>query len=118
MYTLSRYRCIAKMFLKSFWNVARVVQQPTLSDMTQYELNFSLLVEQMLSKITDPAYRQMIVEVCCSAIYRFLYIVLETPHEAGSASEPIEDTLVAEGAVNKCHKKTTQMQISCAVWIF
>ena len=32
--------------------------------MTQYELNFSLLVEQMLSKITDPAYRQMIVEVC------------------------------------------------------
>lgn len=37
-------------------------QQPTLSDMTQYELNFSLLVEQMLSKITDPAYRQMIVE--------------------------------------------------------
>ena len=38
-------------------------QQPTLSDMTQYELNFSLLVEQMLSKIVDPAYRQIIVEV-------------------------------------------------------
>jgi phosphorylase kinase alpha/beta subunit len=37
-------------------------QQPTLSDMTQYELNFSLLVEQMLSKIIDPAYRQIIVE--------------------------------------------------------
>jgi len=34
--------------------------------MTQYELNFSLLVEQMLSKITDPAYRQMIVEVLTS----------------------------------------------------
>ena len=31
--------------------------------MTQYELNFSLLVEQMLSKIVAPAYRQMIVEV-------------------------------------------------------
>ncbi len=31
--------------------------------MTQYELNFSLLVEQMLSKIVDPAYRQIIVEV-------------------------------------------------------
>jgi len=43
--------------------VSAGVQQPTLSDMTQYELNFSLLVEQMLSKITDPAYRQMIVEV-------------------------------------------------------
>jgi phosphorylase kinase alpha/beta subunit len=37
-------------------------QQPTLSDMTQYELNFSLLVEQMLSKIVDPAYRQIMVE--------------------------------------------------------
>ena len=34
--------------------------------MTQYELNFSMLVEQMLSKIADPAYRQIIVEV----IYR------------------------------------------------
>ena len=37
-------------------------QQPTLSDMTMYELNFSLLVEQMLSKIVDPAYRQLMVE--------------------------------------------------------
>jgi hypothetical protein len=50
-------------FLKSFvsdmW-----FQQPTLSDMTMYELNFSLLVEQMLSKIADPAYRQIVVEVC------------------------------------------------------
>ena len=38
-------------------------QQPTLSDMTMYELNFSLLVEQMLSKIVEPAYRQIMVEV-------------------------------------------------------
>ena len=30
--------------------------------MTMYELNFSLLVEQMLSKIVDPAYRQLMVE--------------------------------------------------------
>ena len=30
--------------------------------MTMQELNFSLLVEQMLSKIIDPAYRQIIVE--------------------------------------------------------
>ncbi|XP_053402296.1 phosphorylase b kinase regulatory subunit beta-like isoform X7 [Mercenaria mercenaria] len=37
-------------------------QQPTLSDMTMQELNFSLLVEQMLSKIVDPAYRQLMVE--------------------------------------------------------
>ena len=40
-----------------------LLQQPTLSDMTQYELNFSLLVELMLSKIVDPAYRQIMVEV-------------------------------------------------------
>ena len=31
--------------------------------MTMYELNFSLLVEQMLSKIVEPAYRQIMVEV-------------------------------------------------------
>lgn len=42
-------------------------QQPTLSDMTMYELNFSLLVEQMLSKIVDPSYRQIVVEVRCHA---------------------------------------------------
>ena len=39
--------------------------------MTQYELNFSLLVEQMLSKIADPAYRQIIVEVS----YGFIAVV-------------------------------------------
>ena len=27
-----------------------------------YELNFSLLVEEMLSKISDPSYRQLMVE--------------------------------------------------------
>ncbi|GFR83463.1 phosphorylase b kinase regulatory subunit beta [Elysia marginata] len=37
-------------------------QQPTQSDMTMYELNFSLLVEEMLSKISDPSYRQLMVE--------------------------------------------------------
>ncbi|XP_070186518.1 phosphorylase b kinase regulatory subunit beta-like isoform X2 [Littorina saxatilis] len=37
-------------------------QQPTQSDMTMYELNFSLLVEQMLSKVVEPVYRQLIVE--------------------------------------------------------
>jgi phosphorylase kinase alpha/beta subunit len=45
---------------------AGFLQQPTLSDMTNYELNFSLLVELMLSKIADPAYRQIIVEVSSS----------------------------------------------------
>ncbi len=39
------------------------IQQPTLSDMTDYELNFSLKIEEMLSGIADPAYRCLVVEV-------------------------------------------------------
>ncbi|EMP35923.1 Phosphorylase b kinase regulatory subunit beta, partial [Chelonia mydas] len=38
-------------------------QQPTLSDMTMYEMNFSLLVEDMLQNIDQPEYRQIIVEL-------------------------------------------------------
>ncbi|XP_037604894.1 phosphorylase b kinase regulatory subunit beta isoform X5 [Sebastes umbrosus] len=38
-------------------------QQPTLSDMTMYEMNFSLLVEDMLKDIVLPEYRQIIVEL-------------------------------------------------------
>ncbi|KAJ8249417.1 hypothetical protein GJAV_G00234600 [Gymnothorax javanicus] len=38
-------------------------QQPTLSDMTMYEMNFSLLVEDMLKHIDLPEYRQIIVEL-------------------------------------------------------
>ncbi|CAL8404505.1 unnamed protein product, partial [Boreogadus saida] len=37
-------------------------QQPTLSDMTMYEMNFSLLVEDTLQRIVLPEYRQIIVE--------------------------------------------------------
>ncbi len=39
------------------------LQQPTLSDMTMYEMNFSLLVEDTLKNIVLPEYRQIIVEV-------------------------------------------------------
>lgn len=39
------------------------MQQPTLSDMTMYEMNFSLLVEDTLRNIDLPEYRQIIVEV-------------------------------------------------------
>ncbi|XP_063293913.1 phosphorylase b kinase regulatory subunit beta isoform X3 [Pelobates fuscus] len=38
-------------------------QQPTLSDMTMYEMNFSLLVEDMLQNIAQPEYRQIVVEL-------------------------------------------------------
>ena len=42
-------------------------QQPTLSDMTMYEMNFSLLVEDMLGNIDQPQYRQIVVEVRTAA---------------------------------------------------
>lgn len=38
-------------------------QHPTLSNMTKSELNFALLVEQMLNNIDVPEYRQIVVEV-------------------------------------------------------
>jgi hypothetical protein len=38
-------------------------QNPTLSNMTQSELNFALLVEEMLNNIQKPEYRQTVVEV-------------------------------------------------------
>lgn len=51
------------------------LQQPTLSDMTMYEMNFSLLVEDTLKNIVLPEYRQIIVEASgrettCSVFYR------------------------------------------------
>ncbi|XP_058393196.1 phosphorylase b kinase regulatory subunit beta-like [Diceros bicornis minor] len=38
-------------------------QQPTMSDMTMYEMNFSLLVEDMLGNIDQLKYRQIVVEL-------------------------------------------------------
>lgn len=38
-------------------------QQPTLTDMTRYEMNFALSVEELLRKITHPEYRQIMVEL-------------------------------------------------------
>lgn len=37
--------------------------QPTLTNMTRSELNFGLLVEDILNHIQQPEYRQIIVEV-------------------------------------------------------
>ncbi|KAL6739447.1 hypothetical protein Aduo_012901 [Ancylostoma duodenale] len=38
-------------------------QQPTLSDMTEFELTFSYKIEEMLSRIAHPEYRQLLVEL-------------------------------------------------------
>ncbi|CAJ0936519.1 unnamed protein product, partial [Mesorhabditis belari] len=40
-------------------------QQPTLSDMTKYELTFAYRIEQMMSQIAHPEYRQILVELLC-----------------------------------------------------
>lgn len=56
------------------------LQQPTLSDMTQFELNFSYKLEEMMSTIVHPEYRQLIVEVWYSNLknvnYRYLLQLL------------------------------------------
>ena len=46
-------------------------QQPTLSDMTQTDLNFALRVEQMFSRIAHPEYRQLMVEVRVGGLINF-----------------------------------------------
>lgn len=72
--------CLARVpegFYQKVWNVLKktpaglvvqghvLTQQPTLSHMTMSELNFSLLVEDMLFKIHRPEYRQLVVELLC-----------------------------------------------------
>lgn len=66
---------VPTMFYNQVWDVlARTPQgirvqghtlphQPTLSSMTRSELNFALLVEDILNHIQQPEYRQIIVEV-------------------------------------------------------
>jgi len=44
-------------------------QNPTLSNMTQSELNFALLIEEMLNHIQKPEYRQTVVEVSALYVY-------------------------------------------------
>ncbi|XP_072135738.1 phosphorylase b kinase regulatory subunit beta isoform X3 [Mobula birostris] len=64
-------------------------QQPTLSDMTMYEMNFSLLVEDTLQDIVQPEYRQIIVE-----LLMVVSAVLERNPELEFATEVNLDNLV------------------------
>ncbi|XP_061077631.1 phosphorylase b kinase regulatory subunit beta-like isoform X1 [Conger conger] len=66
-------------------------QQPTLSDMTMYEMNFSLLVEDMLKHIDQPEYRQIIVE-----LIMVVSIVLERNPELEFQEKVNLDFLVKE----------------------
>ncbi|TNN68360.1 Phosphorylase b kinase regulatory subunit beta [Liparis tanakae] len=66
-------------------------QQPTLSDMTMYEMNFSLLVEDTLKNIVLPEYRQIIVE-----LLMVVSIVLERNPELEFSDKVDLDGLVQE----------------------
>ncbi|XP_048402628.1 phosphorylase b kinase regulatory subunit beta isoform X1 [Stegostoma tigrinum] len=66
-------------------------QQPTLSDMTMYEMNFSLLVEDTLQDIVQPEYRQIIVE-----LLMVVSVVLERNPELEFQGEVNLDKLVKE----------------------
>ncbi|CAL8349542.1 unnamed protein product [Merluccius merluccius] len=66
-------------------------QQPTLSDMTMYEMNFSLLVEDTLKSLILPEYRQIIVE-----LLMVVSIVLERNPELEFAEKVDLDRLVKE----------------------
>ncbi|XP_040919782.1 phosphorylase b kinase regulatory subunit beta isoform X2 [Toxotes jaculatrix] len=66
-------------------------QQPTLSDMTMYEMNFSLLVEDTLKSIVLPEYRQIIVE-----LLMVVSIVLERNPELEFSDKVDLDSVVKE----------------------
>ncbi|XP_042196171.1 phosphorylase b kinase regulatory subunit beta isoform X3 [Callorhinchus milii] len=70
-------------------------QQPTLSDMTMYEMNFSLLVEGLLKDIVKPEYRQIIVE-----LLMVISIVLERNPEVEFHGKVNLDELVQESFEN------------------
>ncbi|XP_053722034.1 phosphorylase b kinase regulatory subunit beta isoform X2 [Synchiropus splendidus] len=66
-------------------------QQPTLSDMTMYEMNFSLLVEETLKNIVRPEYRQIVVE-----LLMVVSVVLERNPELEFTDKVDLDSLVSE----------------------
>ncbi|XP_071065282.1 phosphorylase b kinase regulatory subunit beta isoform X5 [Dasypus novemcinctus] len=79
-------------------------QQPTLSDMTMYEMNFSLLVEDMLGNIDAPKYRQIIVE-----LLMVVSIVLERNPELEFQDKVDLDKLVKE-AFHEFQKDESQLK--------
>ncbi|XP_060898435.1 phosphorylase b kinase regulatory subunit beta isoform X2 [Labrus mixtus] len=79
-------------------------QQPTLSDMTMYEMNFSLLVEDTVKNIVLPEYRQIIVE-----LLMVVSIVLERNPELEFSDRVDLDGLVKE-AFNDFQREGTEKQ--------
>jgi len=66
-------------------------QQPTLSDMTEYELNFALTIEDLLSRVATPEYRQIMVE-----LFMVVSLILQRNPELHFAGKVNMDELVSE----------------------
>ncbi|PIO39386.1 hypothetical protein AB205_0025740 [Aquarana catesbeiana] len=79
-------------------------QQPTLSDMTMYEMNFSLLVEDMLQNIAQPEYRQTVVE-----LLMIVSVILERNPEFEFQERVDLDKLVKE-AFNDFQRDQSRLQ--------
>ncbi|CDW56195.1 phosphorylase b kinase regulatory [Trichuris trichiura] len=65
-----------------------LMPQPLLSDMTEYELNFALAIDELLCSITLPEYRQLMVE-----LFVVLSIILQRNPELNFSSNLITEAV-------------------------
>ncbi|XP_054258864.1 probable phosphorylase b kinase regulatory subunit beta isoform X3 [Macrosteles quadrilineatus] len=85
--------------------------QPTLTNMTRSELNFGLLVEDILNHIQQPEYRQIIVELLC-----IVSTILHRNPELTFRNQLDLDELVSEAFKMFC--KDSQMESCRDVTVF
>uniref|UniRef100_A0A1B6FN58 Phosphorylase b kinase regulatory subunit n=1 Tax=Cuerna arida TaxID=1464854 RepID=A0A1B6FN58_9HEMI len=85
--------------------------QPTLTNMTRSELNFGLLVEDILNHIQQPEYRQIIVELLC-----IVSTILHRNPELTFRNQLDLDELVSEAFKMFC--KDNQMEGCRDVMVF
>uniref|UniRef100_A0A5S6QRG4 Phosphorylase b kinase regulatory subunit n=1 Tax=Trichuris muris TaxID=70415 RepID=A0A5S6QRG4_TRIMR len=78
-----------------------LMPQPLLSDMTEYELNFALAIDELLCSITLPEYRQLMVE-----LFVVLAIILQRNPELNFSSKVDMDQLITD-AVSYYVEETT-----------
>ncbi|VDK83214.1 unnamed protein product [Litomosoides sigmodontis] len=72
-------------------------QQPTLSDMTPFELTFSYKIESMMSAIEHPEYRQILVELLC-----IIAVILERNRELVFSEKLDLDQLISTAFLQYC----------------
>uniref|UniRef100_A0A915PP76 Phosphorylase b kinase regulatory subunit n=1 Tax=Setaria digitata TaxID=48799 RepID=A0A915PP76_9BILA len=72
-------------------------QQPTLSDMTPFELTFAYKIESMMSAIGHPEYRQVLVELLC-----IIAVILERNSELMFSDKLDLDQLISKAFRQYC----------------